>query len=107
MQDSSRLRGRRGYAADFKQRVLSRLASGDVSLRQIAKEFEVSVPTLIKWRKEEKLAGKGQRLAELPRTEREPTTELERLRAEVEQLKQERDRLRQGIALLVGIKVAQ
>lgn len=98
------MKGRRGYAADFKQRALNRLASGEVSLRQVAKEFEVSVPTLIKWRKKTQSDAKPQAAAEASRRARPaPGSELERLRAEVEQLKQERDRLRQGIAIIAGI----
>jgi transposase-like protein len=113
MQDSRKSKGRRGYTEDFKQRALSRLASGEVSLRQAAKEFKVSVPTLIKWRKEETLT-KGTLLDDIlppappPQKDRErPTTELEMLREEVQRLKQERDRLRLGVAILVGIKVSQ
>jgi transposase-like protein len=110
MRNPSRSRGRRGYAPELKQRVLSRLDSGDVSLRKAAREFEISVPTLIKWRKEEKRGNTdGVRSeAELPRGENESVaSELRRLRDEVERLKQERDRLRQGIAVLVGIKISQ
>jgi len=96
------VKGRRGYAADFKQRVLKRLATGEVSLRQAAKEFDVSVPTLIKWRQGRTSA--KPLAAQAPRREASaPVGELERLRAEVEQLKEERDRLRQGIAIIAGI----
>ena len=31
--------GRRGYPADFKQRVVNKLAAGNVPLRQLAEEF--------------------------------------------------------------------
>ncbi len=113
MQDSHKPKGRRGYTDDFKQRALDRLASGEVSLRQAAQEFKVSVPTLIKWRKEETLK-KGNLVNSVlpaalpPHAGRErPTTELEMLREEVERLKHERDRLRLGVAILLGIKVSQ
>ncbi len=105
MQGSGKFRGRRGYAEEFKQRVLARLESGEASLRQVAREFEVSVPTLIKWRKEQAASGKRRAVAPTAQSPQEqPATELERLREEVEQLKQERDRLRQGIAILAGLK---
>jgi transposase-like protein len=113
MQGSGGSRGRRGYAPDFKQYALSRLDSGEASLRQLAKELEVSVPTLIKWRKEQLVAEKSRPAAANVSAQRHspdaPKSELERLREEVEQLKQERDRLRQGIAILAGLnyKVSQ
>lgn len=110
MQNSGRSRGRRGYAVEFKQRALARVESGEVSLRQVAKEFEVSVPTLIKWRKEQVAAGARRAAAPTRQLSQESTaTELERLREEVEELKRERDRLRQGIAILAGLnyKVTQ
>jgi transposase-like protein len=95
-------RGRRGYPVDFKQRALNRLTGAEVSLRQVAREYKVSVPTLIKWRKETR-ADVPPAAAQQARADRPaPTSELERLRNEVEQLKQERDRLRQSIAILIG-----
>jgi len=109
MQPPAKSRGRRGYAPDLKQRVLARLASGEVSLRQVAREFEISVPTLIKWRREEQTdASKRVRgTAGARPQETDSASELQRLREEVERLRQERDRLRRGIAVLVGVKVSQ
>lgn len=115
MQDAGKSRGRRGYAVDIKQRALKRLGDGEVSLRQVAKELKISVPTLIKWRKEENqkveegnLINDVLPLTPAPPPARErPATELEMLRQEVERLKQERDRLRLGIAILAGIKVSR
>lgn len=82
-----------------------------MSLRQAAKDFKVSVPKLINWRKEETLM-RGNLINDilppLPQSGRErPTTEPEMLREEVERLKHERDRLRLGVTILVGIKVSQ
>jgi transposase-like protein len=115
MQDVGKSRGRRGYAVDFKQRALKRLGDGEASLRQVAKELKISVPTLIKWRKEENLkVGEENLINDVlpvtpasPNARERPLTELEMLRQEVERLKQERDRLRLGIAILAGIKVSR
>ena len=78
-------------------------------------QLKISVPTLIKWRKEENqkveegnLINDVLPLTPAPPPARErPATELEMLRQEVERLKQERDRLRLGIAILAGIKVSR
>jgi transposase-like protein len=97
-----KLYGRRGYPADLKKKVLAHLASNETSLRETSKSFNISVPTLMKWRKES-LAGEGSLQSG---SSKPASTELERLRAEVEQLRAERDRLRRGIAILVGLEVS-
>jgi transposase-like protein len=104
MRGSDHLNGRRGYTLEFKQRALARLGTGEVSLRQAAKELQVSVPTLIKWRKEvANLVGAPPRSGAAT-SDNSSASELERLRAEVARLTEERDRLRMGIAYLVGVK---
>lgn len=96
-------RGRRGYTDDLRQRVLAK--SRETSLRKVSKEFGVSVPTIIKWRKEERP------LASVPAStptadQSSSTVENQRLREEIKQLTEERDRLRRSIAMLLGMKIA-
>jgi transposase-like protein len=104
MKESRKSKGRQ-YPDDTRQRALTKLASGEASLRKVSSEYGISVPTLIKWRKQERLS------ASVPvsatRTDHgSGITEIQRLREEVERLREERDRLRRSIAMLIGQKIA-
>ncbi len=101
MQMKSSPRGAVRYTPEFRERVLGRLASGEASLRKVAKEFGVSLPTLIKWRRQQQPAGPKPE----PMTARSgsPTETIAELKLEIERLREERDRLRRGIALLCGV----
>ncbi|HEU4655543.1 MAG TPA: transposase [Steroidobacteraceae bacterium] len=105
MQLRSKTRGAVRYTPEFKQQVLAKLNAGEMSLRKVSREFGVSLPTLIKWRKEEG--------SPHPRIEREqlPNSplmlEIGRLQAEIAQLRAERDQLRRGIAYLAGVPVKE
>jgi len=104
MQDAGKSKGRHRYTNDQRQRVLTKLASGEASLRQVSKEFEVSVPTLIKWRKNERRPAS----APAPTSTSDQSSsvaENQRLREEIKRLTEERDRLRRSIAMLVGVKI--
>ena len=104
MMQEGKSRGRRRYGDDLRRRVLIKLASGEASLRGVSKEFGVSVPTLIKWRKEDgppvSVPGSGPKASQSS-----SAVENQRLREEIERLTEERDRLRRSIAMLVGVKI--
>ena len=100
MQDGSKVKAGARYTPDFRRSVLERMASGGTSLRKISEEVGVSVPTLIKWRKEEGATHKEPRASVAD-------DEIRRLREEIDRLREERDRLRLGIAYLVGVKISE
>jgi len=81
------------YTSEFKQEALERLENGTYTVRQLAAELGISPVTLINWKKVQgqKSSLKGEEL-----------NELARLRAELAKVTEERDRLRLGIAYLVG-----
>jgi transposase len=101
MEVKSRTRGPARYPPELRARAVARLKSGEASLRQVSREFGVSLPTLIKWRRAndgETTAARGNAPPPPPISE-----EIERLKLEIERLREERDRLRKGIAILSGI----
>jgi len=105
MQQAGKSRGRR-YPDDLRQSVLAKLASGKTSLRQVSQEFRISVPTLIKWRKDEQRPPTSVSAVGSAENQSSITVEIQRLREENERLKEERDRLCRSIAVLVGQKIA-
>jgi len=101
MELKSKTRGTARYPPEFRARAVARLKSGQASLRQVSREFGVSLPTLIKWRR----ANEGETPAAREKAHAPPpvSEEIERLKLEIERLREERDRLRKGIAILSGI----
>jgi transposase len=83
------------YSREFKRQALEKLQSGEYTFRQLAKELGVSVVSLVNWRQQQ-----GGSAAASAQSEQ---SEIERLRAEIAELKEERDRLRRGIAYLTGV----
>jgi transposase-like protein len=84
----------------------TKLGKGGTSLHKVSRETGVSMPTLIKWRKAERQAAS---LTEpINSTQRGSSVEDEnnRLRKEVEQLREERDYLRRTLARLIGLNAA-
>jgi transposase-like protein len=106
MQDAGKSKGRQRYSDDLRHRVLTKLASGGASLRQVSKEFGVSVPTLIKWRKDERSLGSTPALSAPTTDQNSSVVENQRLREEIKRLTEERNRLRRSIAMLVGVKIS-
>ncbi len=81
------------------------MAAGDRTLKEISRQLDVSVVSLIKWRRAFEmhpvLSGTGPKAGE----KLEPMntmTEVERLRLELASVTEERDRLRKSLALLIG-----
>ena len=88
------------YSPQFRQDALAKLNTGNYSLRALAAELGVTVVTLLNWRR----SGATPRAGEVIPNSPADQDEIARLRAEIAELKQERARLRKGIAILVGIK---
>jgi transposase-like protein len=88
------------YSSEFKESALEKLNSGDYSLRSLAAELGVSVVTLLNWRRQ----GVQPPTARVRAFTAADQDEVARLRAEITELKAECDRLRKGIAILVGLK---
>lgn len=81
------------YSAEFKQEVLSMVATGERSVSQIERELDITPGLVYKWQQryrvvEEKLQ---------PSTERAEQAEIRRLKRELEITRQERDILKKAI----------
>ncbi len=87
------------YAAEFKKQAVEKLASGEYTLRHLSQELGVSVVTLLKWRN---AANGTERTGDSASTDGQDS-EIAQLRAELVRLREERDRLRKGIAYLAGV----
>jgi transposase len=95
---------RRQYSSQFKQDAVEKLNGGTYSLRKLAAELGISVVTLLKWRdassrRQSTVSAGGAGDAPAARYE----AEIARLREELVRITEERDRLRKGIAYIVGV----
>ncbi len=81
------------YPEEFRQKMLELMRSGR-SVGSLVREFKVSRPTLVHWRKQAELDA-GQRSDGLKTDEKK---ELARLRREVAVLREERDILKKAAA---------
>ena len=90
---------RRRYTKEFKRQAVALMEDSEKSNEQVAKELEVDISLLYKWRKAlgdngmSAFPGKGNRAHQT-----EEDAELARLRSENAQLRKERDFLRSAAA---------
>ena len=91
-------RTRPAYAAEFRAQMVA-LARTGRSVEQLAREFEPSAQTIRNWvRTADRQAGAGERLVVVDALSEAERAELQRLRREVRQLRQERDILAKAAA---------
>ncbi|MFC5743636.1 transposase [Dyella tabacisoli] len=95
------------YTPEFRKQVLTKLAEGQISLRQASREFGVSLPTLIKWRKENDAPASTVRHEPSTGADASLVSEVTHLRQEIARLREERDYLRRGIAYLAGVPIKE
>ena len=97
---------RRIYTEEYKRDLVNKLVSGDYTLARLSTESGVSVVSLLKWKRELGFAvgrNRGASVQASAAPDVDASTEIARLRAEVQRLTEERDRLRRGIAYLTGV----
>jgi transposase len=91
-------RVRRSYTREYKVRAVKLVTEGEISLAQVARDLGINANMLTRWKKQY-LTDKENAFPKRGRP-RASETELERLRRENADLKQERDMLRKAAVLL-------
>jgi transposase len=86
------------YSQEFKDEAIRQLQGGEISMSQLARNLGVNANTLAAWKKNHlKWQGDPSVLKE---GEEAPRAELERLRREVLQLREERDILKKAVGIV-------
>jgi transposase-like protein len=98
-----RLKGRGRHTEQFKRRAVGMMQSRSMTLKELSRELNVSVVSLIKWRRDLQQPSAQPSAAKRSADDvKSGLSEIDQLRLELAKVTEERDRLRRGIALLVG-----
>ena len=91
-------RERRTYDDDFKQQVLELVRSGEKSVSEICNDLDLTDSAVRNWIKKDQISNGVMTQNSLTETDQQ---ELARLRAEIKQLKMEREILKKATAFFV------
>jgi transposase-like protein len=98
-----RQKGRGRHSVQFKRRAVAMMQSRSMTLKELSRELDVSVVSLIKWRRDLQQPSAEPSAAKRSAEEiKSGLSEIDQLRLELAKVTEERDRLRKGIAMLVG-----
>jgi len=86
---------KQSYTAEFKQEAVRLVTQGDVTMAQAARDLGLSYSVLARWKRESLTKGDQA----FPGKGRPENPELDRLRREVEVLRQERDILKKAVGI--------